>query len=112
ARGPSNTITCAEASGALSIGESMRVIERGDADVCFTGGAESKLNYMGLLRMDLAGRLAHTGGSADPADFARPFDPDAPGQLLGEGAAILVAEGLDAAGARGARVYAELAGFG
>jgi 3-oxoacyl-[acyl-carrier-protein] synthase II len=112
ARGPSNTITCAEASGALSIGESMRVIERGDADVCFTGGAESKLNCMGVLRMDLAGRLAHTGDSTDAASFLRPFDENAPGQLLAEGGAILLAEGFDTATKRGARVYAELAGFG
>lgn len=112
AQGPSNTITCAESSGALSIGESMRVIERGDADVCFTGGAESKLNYMGLLRMDLAGRLAHTGDSSDPLAFARPFDENAPGQMLGEGGAILLVEGADSAKARGAKVYAELAGFG
>lgn len=112
AQGPSNTITCAEASGALSIGESMRVIERGDADVCFTGGAESKLNHMGLLRMDLAGRLAPTGDATDPRAFTRPFDEATPGQLLGEGGAILLAEGLDAAQARGATPYAELAGFG
>ncbi len=112
ARGPSNTITCAEASGALSIGESMRVIERGDADVCFTGGAESKINCMGVLRMDLAKRLADTGDSEDGASFVRPFDENAPGQLLAEGGAILLAEGLDKATERGARIYAELAGFG
>ncbi|MGP1308639.1 MAG: beta-ketoacyl-[acyl-carrier-protein] synthase family protein [Phycisphaerales bacterium] len=112
AQGPSNTITCAESSGLLSIGESMRVIERGDADVCFTGGAESKLNYMGFLRMDLAGRLAHTGDEADPLAFTRPFDEGATGQLLAEGGAILLAEGKDSAERRGAKVYAELAGFG
>lgn len=112
ARGPSNTITCAEASGALSIGESMRVIERGDADACFTGGAESKINHMGVLRMDLAGRLAPTREGDDPRSFGRPFDPESRGQILGEAGAILIVEGMDAATARGARVYAELAGFG
>lgn len=112
ARGPSNTITCAEASGALSIGESMRVIERGDADACFTGGAESKINHMGVLRMDLAGRLAPTREGDDPRSFGRPFDPDTKGQILGEAGAILIVEGQDAAERRGARVYAELAGFG
>ncbi|TVQ64741.1 MAG: hypothetical protein EA379_00870 [Phycisphaerales bacterium] len=111
-RGPSNTITCAEASGALSIGESMRVIQRNDADLCFTGGAESKINVMGLLRMDLAGRLAHTGDETDGANVLRPYDPDAPGGLLGEGAGILIIEAEETANTRGATPYARLAGFG
>ena len=63
AEGPSNTITCAEASALLSIGESCRVIERGAADACFSGGAESKINLMGFARATLAGRLADTRSS-------------------------------------------------
>jgi hypothetical protein len=59
--GPSNTITCAEASGLLSIGESVRVIRRNDADLCFSGGAESPLNHQRMIRMQMAGRLAETG---------------------------------------------------
>jgi len=112
--GPSNTITCAEASGLLSIGESTRVIERGAADLCFSGGAESKLNLMGLLRLDLAKRVAHTGDSADGPSFVRPFDQSeaAPGGLLGEGGGILILEEMSCAKARGAKVYAEIAGFG
>lgn len=110
--GPSNTITCAEASGLLSIGESARVIERGAADLCFSGGAESKLNCMGLLRMDLAGRLAPTGDEADGSTFVRPYDPGAKGGILGEGGGILILEARESAAARGARVYAEIAGFG
>ena len=58
AEGPSNTITCAEASGLLSLGESARVIERGSADMCLAGGTESKVCPMGLVRIGLAGRLA------------------------------------------------------
>ncbi len=118
AEGPSNTITCAEASGLLSIGESMRVIQRAAADLCFSGGAESKLNLMGLLRIDLAGRLAHTGDSTDGRAFVRPYD-DAPagapgrrGGLLGEGGGILILEELSSAASRNARVYAEILGFG
>ncbi len=111
AEGPSNTITCAEASGLLSLGESCRVIERGDADLCFSGGAESPVNPMRLLRMDLAGRLAHTGEATDGAAVVRPYDAQAPGSLLGEGAGILVLEEREAALRRGARVYAEVAGF-
>jgi 3-oxoacyl-[acyl-carrier-protein] synthase II len=110
--GPSNTITCAEASGLLSIGESTRVIERGAADLCFSGGAESKLNCMGILRMDLAGRLAPTGDATDGAAFVKPYDPEARGGILGEGGGILILEEAQIAKARGARVYAEVAGFG
>lgn len=112
AQGPSNTITCAEASGLLSMGESKRVMERGEADLCFSGGAESKVNPMGLVRMEYSGRLAETGESADGASFVRPFDEKSPGSLLGEAGGILTLEDAGAATARGARVYAELAGFG
>ncbi len=114
--GPSNTITFGEASGLLSIGESMRVIERGDADACFTGSAESKLNPMGLLRLQQAGRIAPVCGVRPDEDSEQnpvaPYDPEAPGQLLGEGGGILILERESAARARGARALAELAGFG
>lgn len=110
--GPSNTITCAEASGLLSLGESLRVIQRGDADACFSGGAESKLNLMGMARLDLAGRLAETGDAEQGAGFIRPFDPEAPGTLLAEGGGVLILEDAGSALARGARAYAEVAGFG
>jgi len=110
--GPSNTITCAEASSLLSLGESRRVIERGDADLCFSGGAESKLSLMALMRAEFTGRLAATGDETDGGGIVRPFDPDAPGTLLAEGGGILILEAEDAARARGARVYARLSGFG
>lgn len=112
AEGPSNTITCAEASALLSIGESMRVIQRGAADACFSGGCESRLNVMGLLRWSLAGLLAPTGDEADGSRIVRPFDPAATGGLLGEGGGILMLEEDGLARARGARVLARLAGFG
>ncbi|HRQ73978.1 MAG TPA: beta-ketoacyl synthase N-terminal-like domain-containing protein [Phycisphaerales bacterium] len=112
AEGPSNTITCSESSGLLSIGESVRVIERDDADACFSGGAESKLNPMGVLRIGLAGRLAETGDAEEGAGFVRPFDPEGKGTLLGEGGAVLILEEREAARRRGARAYAEVAGFG
>lgn len=112
AQGPSNTITCAEASGLLSIGESLRVIERDDADLCFSGGAESKITPMGLLRMDLAKRLARTGDETDGSRVVRPFDPQATGGLLGEGGGILMLELESGAKARGAAPYARVSGFG
>lgn len=114
--GPSNTITCGEASGLLSLGESMRVIERGDADLCFAGGAEAKVNAMGMLRMDLAGRLAavrvEAGGAFDGCSLVRPYDPEAPGVAMGDGGGIVLAEAEDTAQARGARPVARLLGFG
>ncbi len=111
AQGASNTITCAEASGLLSAGESKRVIERGGADMCFSGGAESKVNPMGILRMEFAGRLARAGADATPASVVRPFDPEAPGQIPGEAGGIVILERLESARRRGARPHCELAGF-
>ncbi len=111
AEGPSNTITCSESSGLLSIGESMRVIERGSADLCFSGGAESKIGLMSVLRMTLAGRLAPTHDEPDGSTIVRPFDPDAKGGVPGEGGGIVILEEASSAAARGARVYARAAGF-
>src|SRR5207247_6824319 len=112
AEGPSNTITCAEASGLLSIGESVRVIQRGQADLCFSGGAEAPLNHMRMLRMTMAGRMAQTGDDTDGASLIRPYDPGAAGQALGEGGGILILEERSSALARGARPYAEIVGYG
>ena len=115
AEGPSNTITCAEASAMLSIGESMRVIERGAADACFSGGCESRVNVMGLLRWELAGMLATSGDEREGCKLVRPFDSNAAGGgggVLGEGGGIVILEEESGAKARGARAYARLAGFG
>jgi 3-oxoacyl-[acyl-carrier-protein] synthase II len=112
AEGPSNTITCAEASGLLSIGESVRVIQRGDADLCFSGGAEAPINHMRLLRMELAGRLAETGDAESAASISRPYDPASRGGLPGEGGGILILEELGTARARSAKPYAEIVGYG
>lgn len=110
-QGPSNTITCAEASSGLSIGESMRVIARGHADVCLSGGAECKLNPMGMLRQQFAGRLASPAADEDPGQVVRPYAEDADGSVLGEGGGILIVEARDSALARGAVPVAEIAGF-
>ena len=110
ARGPSNTITCTEASGGLSLGESVRVIARGGADVCMTGGAEFKINPMAFFRQNCAKRLAQTTGDEDPTTIVRPFGGDARGTLLGEGGGILIVEALETSQQRGARPIAEVAG--
>ena len=111
-QGPSNTITCAEASSGLSLGESRRVITRGHADICLSGGAESKINPMGILRQQFAKRLAQAGSEDDPSTIVRPYAADAAGGLLGEGGGILVLEAMECALERGVAPVAEFSGFG
>jgi len=111
-QGPSNTITCNEASSGLSIAESQRVIERGAADACLSGGADSKINPMAYLRQELAGRFAACPAGTDPTGVIRPFAADATGTLIGEGGGILVLEAEETAKARGARIHAVLSGTG
>ncbi len=112
--GPSNTIMGAEAGALLSIIESTRVIQRDSADLCLTGGAESRLNPLGLLRWDYAGRLAdlndHT--DPDPSDILKPFDPNSVGSIMGEAGGMLVIEEESHAKSRNADPYARIAGFG
>ena len=112
AEGASNTITCAESSGLLSLGESARVIERGDADACFSGGLESKLNPTGMARLTVARRLARTADATDGSRVTRPYDPDSSGSIPGEGGALAILESQRHARDRGAPIYAELLGFG
>lgn len=112
AEGPSNTLTCSEVSGLLSIGEGCRVIERGSADICFSGSAESKLNLMSLLRVTAAQRLAKAPALSSALDVCRPFDHASTGSIPGEGGGIVIIEDAELAQKRGARVYAQVAGFG
>jgi len=111
AEGPSNTITCGEASSHLAIGEAARTISQGAADAIIAGGAESKLNPMGLLRQSLLNRLC-VDGNESPVDACRPFDSRHSGTALGEGGGMLLLEDIDRAASRGARIYAEVVGFG
>ncbi len=115
-QGPSNTITCGDTSAALSIGESLRVIQRGAADLCFCGGADSKINPMAFLRQLLAERLT-TRHNDTPGSAVRPFCKTAAGTALGEGGGIAILEALEtfqqrAAHTEGLRAYGEVIGFG
>lgn len=111
AQAPSNTMTCGEASSHLAIGEAFRTLARGDADVCICGGSESKVNPMALARPLLCGRLNTEDN--DHADRAcRPFGRNRKGGVIAEGGGLVLLEALDHARARGARIYAELVGFG
>ena len=110
AKGPSNTITCGDASAHLAIGEATRLVARGGADAVIAGGAESKLNPMGLLRQSLLKRLCTTWRD-DASGACRPFDTQHAGTVIGEGGGLLVVEEMEHARARGARMYAEVVGF-
>jgi 3-oxoacyl-[acyl-carrier-protein] synthase II len=110
--GPSNTIMGAESSAILSIGESTRVIERGSADMCFTGGAESRINPLGLLRWDYSGRLADTGDQSDGSKVTKPYDNQSPGGIIGEAGGMLIIENEQHANNRDASIYATIEGFG
>jgi 3-oxoacyl-[acyl-carrier-protein] synthase II len=111
AQGPSNTITCNEASSGLSVGESLRVIQRGQADLCFCGGAESKLNPLGWLRNLLTERV-NTQDNDRPHQAVRPFDQSAAGSVTSEGGGIVILEAVETLQQRGGKAYAELLGFG
>ncbi len=109
--GPSNTHTCSEASGLLSIGEGSRVIERGAADATISGSAESKVNLIGVLRMTVAGRFGNVPADTPSEKAVVPYAGNS-GSVPGEGAGLLILESLDTAQARGKSAYAEVIGFG
>jgi 3-oxoacyl-[acyl-carrier-protein] synthase II len=110
AQGPNNTITENDVSGLLALGEAYRVIGRDAADFMLVGGAESKINPLSMSRQCLFELLSQRNEAPERA--CRPFDRRRDGLVLGEGAGVLVLEELEQARRRGARVYAELVGFG
>lgn len=110
AQGPVSTSSTACASSAQAIGKAMRMIEYGDADIMITGGSDSIIGEFSVAGFGLLGALSQNNG--DPERSSRPFDLKRDGFVLGEGAGILIMEELDHARARGAKIIAELAGFG
>jgi 3-oxoacyl-[acyl-carrier-protein] synthase II len=110
-KGPSNTITCAEASSHLAIGEAFRTIQRGDADCAICGGAESKVVPMSLIRQILLRRVTDSHNDS-PESAVRPFDADATGTAVSEGGGLFILEELEHAKQRNAKIYTELVGFG
>jgi 3-oxoacyl-[acyl-carrier-protein] synthase II len=109
-QGPSNSITEAESASALAIGEACRIIARDRADVMVTGGADSKIHPLSLVRMALLDSMTRWEGEA--ARACRPFDIHRDGWVPGEGAAILIVEEREHATKRGAKIYGEILGFG
>ncbi|MFN8522462.1 MAG: beta-ketoacyl-ACP synthase II [Chloroflexota bacterium] len=110
ATGYNTTVVTACAGGTTAVGEATEAIRRGAADVIFAGGADAPICEMTLAGMSLIGALSRRND--DPAGASRPFDADRDGFVAAEGGAVLVLESLDHAVARGARILAEIRGYG
>jgi 3-oxoacyl-[acyl-carrier-protein] synthase II len=109
-RGPNMAVVTACASGTNAIGEAMHLIRRGDADVVIAGGAEAAILPVAVAAFNVMGAISTR--NEEPERASRPFDRTRDGFVMGEGAGILILERLEHARARGARIYAEVVGYG
>lgn len=109
-RGPNFAVASACSSANHAIGQALRSIQVGEADVVLTGGSEAAVSPSGLAGFQSVKALSHRND--EPEKASRPFERNRDGFVLGEGAACLILESLESARARGARIYAELVGFG
>ncbi|NMO96481.1 beta-ketoacyl-ACP synthase II [Paenibacillus lemnae] len=110
AKGPNTTQVTACATGTHSIGDSMRIIQRGDADVMVCGGAEATIRPTGMA--GFCSMRAMSTRNDEPEKASRPFDTGRDGFIMGEGAGVLILESLEHAEKRGAKIYAEVIGYG
>lgn len=110
AKGPNSATATACASGNHAIGESFKIIQRGDADAMICGGAEATITPMAVA--GFAALRALSTRNDEPQKASRPFDKDRDGFVIGEGAGVLILEELESALKRGAKIYAEVVGYG